>query len=293
MEGWIKLHRKFISWEWFDDNNMLKLFLFLLLSSNHDKATWRGIEIDRGQYLTGLNSLSEKTNISIQTLRTCLKRLERTGEIINKSTNKYRLITICNYDSYQDSQRSDQQATNKQPTSNQQATNSKQECKKEENVNNEKKKNKILLSQVDESTLDHREKEYFQIAVAFWQLIEANLTELNISVSGIENAEYKSWVDPIRLLMENDKRTIDEIREVFSFLKDDDFWKEQIRSTSKLRKKNKEEIKYFEVLLIKSRNEQRKQHTAESQKSGVSENYKNSILERLLHSGSPEEMQEN
>ncbi len=136
MEGWIKLHRQFVSWEWFDNSDMVKLFIFLLMSANHNPNSWRGVNINRGQYLTGLNSLSDKTKISIQTLRTCLKRLEKTGEINTKVTNKYRLITVCNYDSYQDGV----QATNKQPnrqlTSNQQATNSKQECKKE---NNEKK----------------------------------------------------------------------------------------------------------------------------------------------------------
>jgi len=136
MEGWIKLHRKFIEWEWFDISDMIKLFMFLLLSANHKDSTWRGVEIKRGQYLTGLNSLSEKTKISVQTLRTCLKRLEKTGEINSKVTNKYRLITVCNYDSYQDNQQETNSQTNNQLTSKQQATNNKQEYK---NINKEKK----------------------------------------------------------------------------------------------------------------------------------------------------------
>jgi hypothetical protein len=139
MDGWIKLHRKFLSWEWFDISDMIKLFIFLSLSANHTDGTWRGIEIKRGQYLTGLNSLSEKTKISIQTLRTCLKRLEKTGEINMQVTNKYRMITICNYDSYQESQQPHSKQPNKQPTSSQQAANSKQECKKDNNEKEEKK----------------------------------------------------------------------------------------------------------------------------------------------------------
>lgn len=129
MAGWVKLHRQFISWEWFDTSDMVKLFIFLLLSANHDSNTWRGVNIERGQYLTGLNSLSDKTKISIQTLRTCLKRLEKTGEINTQVTNKYRLITVCNYDSYQDNQQATNKQTNKQLTINQQATNNKQEEK--------------------------------------------------------------------------------------------------------------------------------------------------------------------
>ena len=61
----------------------------------------------------------------------------------------------------------------------------------------------------------------------------------------LEEAKYENWVNPIRLLIETDKRNIDEIREVFTFIKNDDFWKEQIRSTDKLRKKNKDGIPYY------------------------------------------------
>jgi hypothetical protein len=120
---------------------MVKLFIFLLLSANHTDGIWRGIKIERGQYLTGLNSLNEKTKISIQTLRTCLKRLEKTGEINMQVTNKYRLITICKYESYQDSQQATNKLPNNQLTSNQQATNSKQEeeeYKKKKNIEERK-----------------------------------------------------------------------------------------------------------------------------------------------------------
>lgn len=131
MEGWIKLHRRFLTWEWFDNPEMIKLFIYLLLSANHKDSTWQGIEIKRGQLLTGLNSLNKGTKISNQTIRTCLKRLEKTQEINMETNNKYRIITICNYESYQEESEATNKQTNKQPTSNQQATNNKQECKNE------------------------------------------------------------------------------------------------------------------------------------------------------------------
>jgi hypothetical protein len=157
---------------------------------------------------------------------------------------------------------------------------------------NEEPNNKLLLSQVDESTLNDREKEYYQIASSFWTLIKSNLTELNLSVDTIENADYKIWTNPIRLLMETDKRTLDEIREVFTFVRDDEFWKQQIQSTSKLRKKDKEGTKYFDILLIKSRNEKRKSNSSESN-SGVTDAYKQSIYNRLHGIESNEEVPEN
>jgi hypothetical protein len=127
MDGWIKLHRKFASWEWFNISEMVHLFIYLLLNANSEDGEWRGIEVKRGQIITGLNSLNEKTKISIQTLRTCLTRLEKTGEINTQTTNQYRIITICNYELYQDKQQATNKRSNKQLTSDQQATNNKQE----------------------------------------------------------------------------------------------------------------------------------------------------------------------
>ena len=122
MEGWIKLYRKFSDWEWFNISEMVHLFIYLLLNANHEEGTWRGIIIKRGQILTGLNTLNEKTGISIRSLRTCLDRLQKTKEIDRQTTNKYSLITICNYESYQGNGITTDKQPDKQPTSNRQAT---------------------------------------------------------------------------------------------------------------------------------------------------------------------------
>lgn len=123
MDGWIKLHRKFLEWEWFKVDEMVKLFIYLLLSANFEEKKWQGVTIKRGQLLTGINSLHEATKISHQTLKTCLSRLEKTGEINKQSTNKYTIITVCNYDSYQDNQTTTNNQTNQPLTNDQQTTN--------------------------------------------------------------------------------------------------------------------------------------------------------------------------
>lgn len=151
MQGWIKLHRKFLEWEWFNSSDMVKLFIFLLISANHEDNFWHGIEIKKGQYLTGLKSLSVRTNISEQKIRTCLKRLEKTGEINRQSTNKFSIITICNYESYQSENKATNKQKHKQLTNNQQATNNKQEYKNEKNkfIYNEFYDEQIELSKND------------------------------------------------------------------------------------------------------------------------------------------------
>ena len=126
---------------------MVHSFIYLLMKSNHEPATWRGQYIEKGQLITGLNSLNFDTGISIQTLRTCLKRLEKSGEINTQTTNKYTIVTICNYASYQDSQQTTNTLSNKQLTSKQQATNNKQEYK---NDKNEKKQRIFIAPTIEE-----------------------------------------------------------------------------------------------------------------------------------------------
>ena len=141
MEGWIKLYRKLSEWEWFNISEMVHLFIYLLLNANHEKGEWRGIIVERGQIITGRNTLTEKTGITQQTIRTCLNRLKSTNEITITSTNKYSIITICNYESYQGcvngSNQQINQLPNQQLTSNQPATN--QQLTTNNNNKNEKK----------------------------------------------------------------------------------------------------------------------------------------------------------
>jgi hypothetical protein len=123
--GFIVLHRKILKWEWHDDPKMISLFIHLLLIANHQDSKWHGIEVKRGQLITGRHSLSKITHISEQSIRTLLLHLKSTNEITIKSTNKYSIITIVKYDDYQSNknnqpsnQPSNQQTINQQSTTN-------------------------------------------------------------------------------------------------------------------------------------------------------------------------------
>lgn len=124
MEGWITLNRKLLDWEWHDDPAMFSLWIHLLLLANYEDKKWHGIVIKRGQLVTSLANLHEQTGLSVRQIRTCLARLRDCEQIASKSTNKYTVITICNYDSYQDKPINERQA--ERQTNDNQATTTEQ-----------------------------------------------------------------------------------------------------------------------------------------------------------------------
>lgn len=141
---YIKLYRELKDWEWYKDSKMVHLFIHLLLSANFKPNKWQGIDIKKGQILTGLNALNKQTGISVQSLRTCIKRLKSTGELTIKSTNKFSLITLLNWEHYQGlveqaTSTSTGKLTNDQQTTNNQSTTP----NKDKKVNNEKNKTPI------------------------------------------------------------------------------------------------------------------------------------------------------
>lgn len=141
---WVKLYRHILEWEWYDDSKMVHLFIHLLLKANYEEGKWKGITIKRGQLLTGRLSLYQQTKISHQSIRTCLEKLKSTNEITIQATNKYSIITLCNYELYQINQPTTNQPHTKRATNNQPTTNQQTNHKQEYNNNNKPKESKEL-----------------------------------------------------------------------------------------------------------------------------------------------------
>ena len=122
MEGWIKLHRAFLEWQWFSNYKMVSVFIYCLLKANHNGKFWQTIEINRGSFITSLDHISVDTGLSVHVVRNCLDKLKQTKEIEVKTTNKFTLITICKYDTYQqeNAQKESERANNGQTTGNKQ-----------------------------------------------------------------------------------------------------------------------------------------------------------------------------
>ena len=130
--GWIKLHRSLLDWEWYDDVNVTRLFLHCLFKANHADKNYRGTVVKRGTFLTGRDLLAVETGLSVQQIRTAFTKLKSTNELTIKSSRQGTVVEVVNYDKFQDTTN---KPTNEQPTSNQQVTSN----KNEKNDKNEKK----------------------------------------------------------------------------------------------------------------------------------------------------------
>ena len=139
--SFIKLYRSLLDWEWWDDKNVTRLFLTILLSANWQTKKWHGTTIEKGSVFTSIEHLSKKSGLTMQQTRTALNKLKSTGEITIKSTNKGTLVTVENWGKYQFmpeeiTSESTSNPTNNQQTDNKQITNDQQQLKKEKNKKN-------------------------------------------------------------------------------------------------------------------------------------------------------------
>ena len=99
--GHVKLHCKIQDWEWYSTPYMFHLFMHLVMCANTEDRKRNGRIVRRGQVLTTLSRLVEETGISKRSIRTCLERLQDTGEIQIETTKLFSIITVENYESYQ------------------------------------------------------------------------------------------------------------------------------------------------------------------------------------------------
>lgn len=103
--GWVKLHRKLLEWEWYQDAHMVHLLVHLLLTASHEDKEYKGLTIKRGQLATTTKELAETLGTSRTSIWRRLKRLEVERFVKLEVKQKETVITICKYDSYQESKK--------------------------------------------------------------------------------------------------------------------------------------------------------------------------------------------
>ena len=100
-DGYIKLYRKMTQWGWYKDQNTKDVFLHLLLEACYEPCCFRGHRLGIGQVAATVKEISEKTGISVKSVRTSLDKLKSTNELAIETTNKFSIFTLLNYAEYQ------------------------------------------------------------------------------------------------------------------------------------------------------------------------------------------------
>ena len=124
MKGYIKIHRKFRDWEWYSEPVVKDVFLHLLITASWEDSRCKGHEIKAGQTIITVSGLANELGVSTRQVRTAMEKLESTGEITRKTTNRFTVVTVENWSLYQaDYDNGDKQMTNKRQTDDKQMTN--------------------------------------------------------------------------------------------------------------------------------------------------------------------------
>lgn len=89
-------------WEWYENTNVFRLFYHCLLHTNLEDKRYCGREIKAGQFVSSITRISAETGLTESQVRTALKKLKDTGYISTKSTNKYTIYTVNEYQKYID-----------------------------------------------------------------------------------------------------------------------------------------------------------------------------------------------
>ena len=109
-DGFIKIYRSLMKWEWYTNTNTKIVFIHLLLNANWEDSRFQGIDVPKGSLICGRKKLAKDLGLSEREIRTAIKHLKSTNEITTKTTNRFTVITIVNWEKYQGFEN---QATNK------------------------------------------------------------------------------------------------------------------------------------------------------------------------------------
>lgn len=277
MEGYIKLHRQILESNVFANQTSLKLWLWCLLKANYRDRflsikVGKGesvIKVKRGSFLFGRFAAEEELNISGSSIYRTIQNFEKEGMLTIESGNQFSIISIVKYEDFQ--QFEDENTTSEQPMNNPKMAiiepDSNISDLKKDNLNsewtadepdmnyirtrhelhlnttnkaNKDKKDKnyksMFLSEISISDFTYKDFYYVEIARSFQLLFIKNLSEAGAATAAVEKAKG-TWADDVRLMIETDKYSVEDLRQVYELLQHNNFWKKNILSTSKLREK--------------------------------------------------------
>lgn len=168
--GYIQLHRKLLDNPIFLNADLLQLFIYCLLKANHKPETfiWNGEEItvNRGQFITGRIIMSKDLKQTESGTYKRLQVLNKLKYISLKSNNKFTLLTVCKYNTYQGTKKQKEQQSNNKVTTKEQQSNT------NNNDNNDNNDNKRDLLKKTNNIIEF-DNEFLE----FWKIYDMDIQQ--------------------------------------------------------------------------------------------------------------------
>lgn len=203
--NYIKLSRKLLEWEWYQDGKTARVFIHCLLKANWKDGRFKGIDVPRGSFISSYGNLAVELGMSVQSVRTSINHLISTSELTSKGYSQFSIFTVVKYNDYQEPNKE----TNIQLTSNQQATNNnrrKKEGKKERIIHSYDPQ---LNTALDEF-IEYRKQMKSKMTDRAVQLLINELNKLSSStpeqIEILHQSMVNGWKGIFPLKKENEKK---------------------------------------------------------------------------------------
>lgn len=146
MEGWIKIHRKILENPIIcKDSDYLAVWIYLLLNATHKEmpVLFKGkkIILQKGQLITGRKSIANQLKISESKIFRIINCFKSEHQIEQQVSNKNSVITILNWDKYQQLEQQNEAQMNNKRTTSEQQVNTNKNVKNVKNDKNERNNN--------------------------------------------------------------------------------------------------------------------------------------------------------
>lgn len=208
--GYIKLWRKSLDAGWIRNHKLWAFWSYCLLKASYKEYdAIVGLQIVHllpGQFIFGRKRASMETGLTEREIRTIVEFLRKAGNLTIKTTNRFSIITIINWPTYQGDDLENDQPNDQLPTS------------KRPHTNIKEAENKTFSSDSVEVRLSE---------LLFEKILSRNPNH--------KKPNIRTWAKVIDFMIRIDLRAPEEIRAVIEWCQADTFWQNNILSTAKLR----------------------------------------------------------
>lgn len=184
MEGWIKIHRKIMDNPLYlsEPFTRMQAWIDLLLLANHKEGFFyvRGnkVVVGRGQVGTSSRTLASRWQWSRGKVERFLKDLENDNQIEPQKNNVITLISICNYDDYQNTEPQTEPQTSRRQTTDEPQTDRNKNDKKEKNEKNNKEEDIFISPEIKKLKEDFEKfNNWLDKETTFIRKIKKQMTE--------------------------------------------------------------------------------------------------------------------